>query len=149
MAEERNRGLKIPVTEEVLVVGRKTVDSGAVNISKTTETTQALVDEPSFTEEVHIERKRVDRPVGAEHPAEIRTEGETTIIPVLEEVVVIERRLIVREEVRITRVRTAGRVRQKVTLRRERLHVARSAAPDDPDHGLRSPPDEPDKQESS
>lgn len=147
MADERNTGHKIPVTEEVLVVGRKTVDSGAVNISKTTETTQALVDEPVFTEEVRVERRRVDRPVPADDPPAVRTEGDTTIIPLLEEVVVVERRLVVREELRITRVRTAGRVRQEVPLRREEVHVERSPVRDDAVRVPRSHPDEPDRQE--
>lgn len=127
----------IPVTEEALVVERRTVDVGTVSISSNTETRNVVVDEPVFVEELHIERHRIDRPVSLHTPPVTRTEGDTTVIPVLEEVVVVEKRLMLREEVRITRIRRAQATRQVVPLRREEVHVQRSTA----DHATRSPPD--------
>ena len=127
----------IPVTEETLVVERQTIDVGVVNVSRSTETRHVVVEEPVFVEELHIERNRIDRPVSLHAPPVTRTEGDTTIIPVLEEVMVVEKRLMLREEVRITRVRRAHDARQVVPLRREEVHVERSAA----DPATRSPPD--------
>jgi len=56
---------------------------------------------------------------------EIRHEGDTTIIPVLEEVLVVEKRLILREELHIIRRREEHRDPQKVTLRKENVEVER------------------------
>ena len=137
----------IPVTEDVLVVGRRTVDVGTVRVSKTTETRQAIVDEPVVTEELQIERRRLDRFVSSDEPPPIRTEGDTTVIPVLEEVLVVEKRLMLREEVRITRVRRVGHSPQEVELRRERVHVERSVSADTPPPSDRSNSDESDQQE--
>lgn len=62
------------------------------------------IDEPLFSEDVSVERVPVNRIVDA--PPETRQEGEITIIPVIEEVITIEKRLLLREEVRIRRSRT-------------------------------------------
>jgi uncharacterized protein (TIGR02271 family) len=134
-----NDSRTIPVTEDVLVVGRKTVDVAKVTVSKTVDEQQAVVNEPAIHEDVQIERRRVDRPVSPDNVPNVRVEGDTTIIPVLEEVVVVEKRLVLREEVRITRVRREIPASQRVTVRRENVHVERSPAPsaptpDDPPH---------------
>lgn len=126
-----------PVTEEALVVERRTVEVGAVHVSRSTETRHVIVDEPVFVEELHVERSRIDRPVPLHAPPVTRTEGETTIIPILEEVLVVEKHLMLREEVRITRTRRAQAARQVVPLRREEVDVERSTA----DPATRSPPD--------
>lgn len=129
MANKEADTQTIPVTEDVLVVGRRAVEVGTVSVEKTTETRQAIVDEPVISEEVRIERRRIDRSVSAADPPVVRTEGDTTIIPVLEEVVVVEKRLMLREEIHLTRVRHARSRPREVTLRREQVHVDRIAAP--------------------
>jgi stress response protein YsnF len=65
------------------------------------------------------------RPMGGEAPVPVRQEGLTTIITLLEEVVVVEKRLRATEEVRITRRRTVRQASQHVTLRREEAVVER------------------------
>lgn len=62
------------------------------------------IDEPLFTDEVSVERVPVNRIVDA--VPETRQEGDVTIIPVIEEVITVEKRLLLREEVRIRRSRT-------------------------------------------
>ena len=122
----------IPITEDELVIGRKTVDVGKVTVSKTVEQREAVVDVPVVHADVQIERRRIDRPVSADDVPVIRIEGDTTIFPVLEEVVVVEKRLMLREELRITRVRSESLASQRVTLRREDIHVERSPAQSTP-----------------
>lgn len=56
----------------------------------------------------------------------IRTVGTVTIIPVLEEVLVIEKRLILKEELHVTRRVTTKEVSVPVTLRKQRATVTRS-----------------------
>jgi stress response protein YsnF len=62
--------------------------------------------------------------MGGEAPVPVRQEGLTTIITLLEEVVV-EKRLRATEEVRITKRRTTRQASQHVTLRREEAVVER------------------------
>jgi hypothetical protein len=60
-------------------------------------------DAKMFREGYSIERVQVDRIV-AEQPMQ-RQEGDTLVLPVVEEVLVVEKRLMLREEIRITRRR--------------------------------------------
>jgi len=55
---------------------------------------------------------------------ETRYEGDTMIIPILEEVLVVEKRLLLREEIRITRRQSVVRDPQEYILRREEATVS-------------------------
>jgi hypothetical protein len=52
-------------------------------------------------------------------------DGDTLVIPVLRETVVVEKRLFLVEEVRITRTAVRERVQQPVTLRAEQIEIER------------------------
>ncbi len=80
-----------------------------------------VVDEPLFTEDVHVEHVTVNRIL--DEPATVRTEGDVTIVPVMEEVVTIQKRLLLREEVRITRRRTEIREPRRVVMGRDRDRI--------------------------
>jgi stress response protein YsnF len=56
---------------------------------------------------------------------EVRQEGDSTIVPVVEEVLVVERRLMLKEEVRITWVHAAHRHQEKVMLRHQEAVATR------------------------
>jgi stress response protein YsnF len=94
---------------------------------------ERVVDEPLAVETVEVERVPLGRWVEAA-PA-VRQEGETTVIPVLEEVVVVERRLRLVEEVRVTKRRTTRRASERVALRREEVVVERLDAASGGDDG--------------
>jgi stress response protein YsnF len=55
----------------------------------------------------------------------VRQEGDTTIIPIVEEVVVLEKRLKLVEEVRVTKQQTAKHEPQNITLRRQNVTIER------------------------
>ncbi|MGI8743084.1 MAG: DUF2382 domain-containing protein [Bryobacteraceae bacterium] len=59
--------------------------------------------EPLFREDCDVERVPVKRML--DQPVEIRQEGDTLIIPLMEEVLVVEKRLMLREELHIKRRR--------------------------------------------
>jgi stress response protein YsnF len=125
----------IPVVEERAVVLKRKKLTGGMRVRTLVREDEEVIDESLTSEEVEVERVPVDRWVEA--PVPIRQEGETTIITLLEEVVVVEKRLRATEEVRITRRRTVRQASQHVTLRREeavveRLDVAGSGD-DDPE----------------
>lgn len=114
---------RIPLVEERLNVGKRVRETGRVRVTKHVETRREVVDEPLLREEVEVERVPIDRYVDA--PVGIRSEGDTTIVPVLEEVLVVEKRLLLKEELHITKRRTERHEPQDVTLRSERAEVER------------------------
>lgn len=119
----------IPVVAEELRVDTRTVETGRVRVTKVVHEHQEVVDQPSLSEEVTVERVRVNRVVEA--APQPRQEGDTLVFPVLEEVVVVERRLMLKEEIRITKRVSETRNPQTVTLRSEEVKIERIAgAPD-------------------
>jgi uncharacterized protein (TIGR02271 family) len=122
-ADPREPPLVLPVLAEALDVRTRTVETSRVRIHKTVQTREVLVDEPLLREEVTIERVPVNRVV--EGPIPVRYEGDTMIVSVLEEVLVIETRLLLKEEVHITTRRTETHTPERVTLRREDVTIER------------------------
>ena len=116
----------IPVVEEQVRVDTRPVEIERTRIEKSVRQREVTVDEPLTAEEVRVERVALDPPRIVESPPPIRHEGDTTIIPVLEERLVVEKRLVVREELRVTRIRHEYRAPQRVLLRSEHVSVARS-----------------------
>ena len=116
----------IPVVAEEVAVGKREVEAGRVRVTKLVHEEQRVVDQTLAIEEVVVERVPVNRL--AEGAVSVRQEGDTMIIPLLEEVLVVEKRLMVREEVRISKRRTEERRPQTVTLRKEDVKIDRIPA---------------------
>jgi stress response protein YsnF len=66
----------------------------------------------------------LDQPVSGP-PPRIRTEDGVTIIPVLEEVLVLEKRLVLKREIRIRKRTTLETVEIPVSLRKQHAKVER------------------------
>lgn len=113
----------IPVIEEVLEVQRHRVETGKVRLTKVVHEREEEVPTPRIREDVTIERVPLNRLVDA--PVAVRQEGDTLIIPLMEEVMVTEKRLMVKEELRITTRRIEEQASQKVMLRREEIVIER------------------------
>lgn len=126
----------LPVAEEQAVVSKRTREVGQVVVHVTPQERQETVQVPLIEEHVEVERVPINRFV--EGPPAVREEGNVTIVPVVEEVLVVEKRLMLREEVRITRRRVTTEHRQRVTLRCEEVEILRADAPERP----QTPPDD-------
>jgi len=113
----------LPVVEEELNVRKQEQHTGTVRIHKKVFEREEWIDEAGFEEEVEIQRVPVHREL--DEPVSIRTEGDTLIVPLMEEVLVVEKRLILKEELHITKHRKEIRNPQQVTLRREEAEVER------------------------
>jgi len=113
----------LPVVQEELDIEKHTVESGRIRVNKRVETTESVIDEPLLVQSYDIERTAVNRIV--EEAPTPRYDGDTLVLPILEEVLVVEKRLILREEVRITPKREQVRDPQTHTLRREHVEVER------------------------
>jgi uncharacterized protein (TIGR02271 family) len=115
--------IKLKLNEEELQTAKKTVVTGRVQVSTITREHEALVDEMLSSEHVEIERTPVGKAIDA-IPA-IREEGDVTIVPVVEETLVLRRQLVLKEEVRIRRVHDTERYQERVTLRKQEAVVTR------------------------
>ena len=118
----------VPVVEETAVVYKERVTTDTVRLHKQVHEDQKVLDIPVRTEALEVERVSVGRWLDA--PADIRHEGDTTVYPVVEEVLVVEKRLRLVEEVRVTQWQATRHVREKVVLRREEITVEHMADPD-------------------
>ena len=114
-----------PLLAEKLSVTKRRIVTGCVKVATICREREELVDELLTREQVEIERTPVGRLV-AQLPG-IREEGDTLIIPVVEEVLVVERRLLLKEEVRVRRVRGTERHQERVNVRRQDVVVTRYA----------------------
>lgn len=114
---------RVPLGEETLAVSRVARQVGRVRVEIVPETHDETVDVDVAEILTEIERRPVGRIVRrAPRP---RWEGDVLVVPVVEEILVVEKRLRVVEEVRLSRVRKSRRVKKTVTLRRTRAVVER------------------------
>lgn len=116
----------LPVLEERAVVRREVVEAGRVRITRRVHEHEEEVPVPLQHEEVEVERVPLNQTLPAGAPAPVtRYEGDTMIIPVLREVAVVETRLLLVEELRVTKRQVATLHTEPVHLRREELTVER------------------------
>ena len=113
----------LALVEEALRVDKREVTSGRVRIETVTDTVEELAHATLDEETVEVTRVPIGREVSAA-PA-VRTEDGVVIVPVMEEVVVVEKRLVLKEELHIRRQVTQENVEVPVTLRKQRAVVER------------------------
>ena len=111
----------IPVIREEVRVTRREVERGGVRVHKRVEEREEIVEQPTYREEVTVERVTLGQPLDAAVPP--RQEGDTLIIPVLEEMLVVEKRLVLKEEIRITKRRIEEMEQARILLREEHVDI--------------------------
>lgn len=121
---EAGKSVTIPVIEEHLKVGKEVVQTGSVQISKKVHEEEEMIDLLGSREELDIERIPFNKYIESAPPA-VRHEGEKMIIPVLREVAVVEKRLMLVEELHVTKRQVKTEDRQSVRLRKEEVNVDR------------------------
>jgi stress response protein YsnF len=121
--ERQTKDLRIPLQVEDISVSRREIKKAKVQVALVTGTREQLIDEELTNIRVEIDRAPIDRTVEVVPP--VRQEGDITIIPVVEEVVVVVRRLVLKEEVRVRCVSTKEQHRETVVLRQQEAVVTR------------------------
>jgi stress response protein YsnF len=129
----------IPVLEEVVTVGKRTVTTGVTTVEKQVHSQDYIVSESLRTQGATVERVPFDVEVDAANPPQVRTENGLTIIPVLEERLVVEKRLVLKEELHIRRFVDETPSTQEVTLRTESVVLKHREVTDD-DRAREAPP---------
>jgi len=118
--EERHEAT-FSLSEEELVATTHDVETGRVVIRKRVETVPHEMPVDVRRDDVEIERVAMDMDID-ESPG-VRQEGETTIVPVVVEVLVVQKKLRLVEEIRITKRRLIEKETVREDLRREVVDV--------------------------
>jgi uncharacterized protein (TIGR02271 family) len=123
--EERpeQRELKIPLVEEQLTARKTSHQAGELVVRREVSEQVQTVPVDLNYEEVQVERVAVNRPLPRGKRAIPRQEGDTLIVPIVEEEIVVSKRLVVREELRITKRRLTRHEEVSDTVRKQELHV--------------------------
>lgn len=116
----------IPLVEETARIAVREVSGGKVRVRTVTDTVEEMARASLDEENVEVTRVPVNQEVEAA-PA-VRTDGDVVIVPVLEEVLVVQKRLVLKEELHIRRTRTQTTIEEPVTLRKQRAVVERLSA---------------------
>ena len=113
----------VPVVEETAVVSKRQVATGKVRVHTHVDTVEEVAKASLRSDRFEITRVEVGKVVDV--APQVRTEGDLTIVPVLEEVLVVEKKLVLKEEIHIRHIAETENVEKPVVLRRERVVVER------------------------
>ncbi|MGB3545406.1 MAG: DUF2382 domain-containing protein [Saprospiraceae bacterium] len=121
---KEEEGITIPVVKEDVVIGKREVETGRVVVEKRVGFEDRVIELPLT--ETHYEEKRVAINRHVEELPQTRTEGDTLIIPVVREETVVTKRIILLEEIHLTKVvsrhdhsKTIRVHQESVTVKRE------------------------------
>jgi len=124
----------IPLVEERLSIEKRQVESGRLRVRISVDQREERVPVSLAHDEVEIER--VPKNVALSELPSVRLEGNVTIIPVVEEVVVVEKRLVLVEEIHVRRRTGSSTEEIPVTLRSEQASIERDGDPRQPVENL-------------
>jgi uncharacterized protein (TIGR02271 family) len=115
---ERDDELRVQRTEEELTAGTREVEAGQVSVRKNVRTDRESIEVPTRHEEVSVERVPL---LGEASEAEI---GEDEVsVPVTEEEVVVSKRPVVKEEVRVRKDVVSDTEVVEEDVRREEIEI--------------------------
>jgi uncharacterized protein (TIGR02271 family) len=117
----------IPVVEEQLRIDKQMRSTGTVRVAKQVTEHEHSVTISLFDEEIRVERVGINQWLDSPPPV-LRYEGETIIIPVIKEVAVVEKRLMLVEELHVVKRRNQKQETRQVTLKKEEVTVERTNA---------------------
>lgn len=117
--------LIVPVVHEDARLETRTVETGRVHVRKTVEEREELLTRTLASDEVQVEHVAVGSLVDPNAVPCTREVDGVLIVPVLEEVLVVEKRLLLKEELHVRKHRREVHYSQPVVLKSERVVVER------------------------
>jgi uncharacterized protein (TIGR02271 family) len=115
----------LPVFEEKVTIGKKLVEKAKVRLAKTVSEHVETYDVPVSEEKIEVKRIPKNEIIDVV-PDGVRYEGDIMIIPVLKEVAVIEKRLMLVEEIHVSKYKYDQTETREVVLRTEDVRVERT-----------------------
>lgn len=111
----------IPVIHETLRIEKREFESGRVVVRKTVTERDEVAEILLRQQDLIVERVPIGRAV-SEVP-QTRQDGDTLIVPILEEVLVVEKRLMLKEELHIRKHSSERTEQRTVRLRTENVDI--------------------------
>jgi stress response protein YsnF len=121
--ERTDDELVVPVISEELHADAVPVETGGVRVTKRVDSHDEVLEQELRKGRVEVKRVKTDRVVDGPQP--VQRVGNTLVIPVVSEVLRVEKRWVVTEEIHITQTEERERVQQKVRVNQERADVER------------------------
>ncbi len=121
--EPKDDDLVVPVISEELHADAVPVETGGVRVTKRVDSHEEVLEQELRKGRVEVKRVKTDRVVDGPQP--VQRVGNTLVIPVVSEVLRVEKRWVVTEEIHITQTEERERVQQKVKVNQEHADVER------------------------
>ncbi len=115
----------VAALREQASVDVRTVDIGGVRVHKTVSEHPHHIDEVLQRDVIAVTHVPIDKIVPLSEAPQARQEGDTFIVPILEEVLVVEKRCRIKEEIHITRNQRTEQYVETVVLRSEDVAIER------------------------
>lgn len=123
MDEQDKEEVVVPVIREEIHADTAPVVTGGVRVTKRVESHDETVEQELQKSRVEVKRVKTERVVDGPQP--VRRVGNTLIVPVVSEVLRIEKQWVLTEEVHITQLEQRETVQNKVTVNSEEAQVER------------------------
>ncbi|HEX3685004.1 MAG TPA: DUF2382 domain-containing protein [Bryobacteraceae bacterium] len=121
--EDNREDLVVPVISEELHADAVPVVTGGVRVTKRVHTNDEVLEQELRKTHAEIKRVKTNRVVDGPQP--VQRIGSTLVIPVVSEVLRVERQWVVTEEIHITQTEETETVRQTVPVSREEAEIER------------------------
>src|ERR1700731_3806541 len=119
----QDNDLVVPVVNEELNADAVPVPTGGVRVTKHIEGHDEIVEQELRKGRVEVERVKTDRVVDGPQP--VQRLGNTLVIPVVAEMLHIEKRWVVTEEIHLTQIEERETTQETVRVNREQVEVER------------------------
>jgi stress response protein YsnF len=123
MAEDNSSEYVVPVVSEELHADAIPVETGSVRVVKRVEGHDEVLQQELRKGRVEVRRIKTNRVVDG--PQKVQRDGKTMVIPVVSEVLLVQKQWVVTEEIHITQIEERETVEQKVTVNREVAEIER------------------------
>lgn len=121
--QQDDQEVVIPVVGEEVHADALPVETGSVRVTKRVVGNDEVLEQQLRKERAEVKRVKVDRPVDG--PQQPYRSGNTLIVPVMAQVLNVEKRWVVTEEIHITKYEDQETARQTVTVGHEEAQVER------------------------
>jgi stress response protein YsnF len=129
MSDKPEEEISIPVVAEEAHAGTRQIATGGVRVVKRTVPHEEILQQELQKQKVEVRRVQINRQVDG--PQQPRQDGTTLIVPVVEEVLQIQKIWVLKEEIHIARITQAEMHEERVTLEREEAQIERLNASGD------------------
>lgn len=121
--DEKDEDVVIPIIREEVHADAVPVVTGGVRVTKRVESHDEIVEQELRKSRVEVKRVQTNRVVDG--PQTARRVGNTLIVPVVSEVLRVQKQWVLTEEIHITELQEQETVQNKVTLNREEAEIER------------------------